>query len=179
MGHRAEGIGSGQNVWLRLLKPPYDPFVEEVKNEGDGKFLALRSSLFNGLTTSKEVHRAAKKLFNTLNGVMSLNADTEPVSNGAVIEFLPDGQTRRSHHLEAEPITMRLRFGIAEMTVKDAHGNVIEPPPSRAQLWMRAADLVPEIGIALRYLNGKPGWVELYKAYEAVLVVLPKKREVT
>ena len=33
---------------------------------------------------------------------------------------------------------------------------------------MRAAALEPEIGSALRYLEGKPGWVELYKAYEAV-----------
>jgi hypothetical protein len=33
---------------------------------------------------------------------------------------------------------------------------------------MRAAMLEPEIGSALRYLEGKPGWLELYKAYEAV-----------
>ena len=33
---------------------------------------------------------------------------------------------------------------------------------------MRAATLEPEIGSALRYLQGKPGWVELYKAFEAV-----------
>ena len=57
------------------------------------------------------------------------------------------------------------------MTVRDAHGNVIEPlpAPSRAQLWMpNLLDLVPEIGSALRYLNGKPDWVELFKAYEAI-----------
>ena len=33
---------------------------------------------------------------------------------------------------------------------------------------MRAATLNPEIGSALRYLEGKPSWFELYKAYEAV-----------
>jgi len=68
-----------------------------------------------------------------------------------------------------EGITMRLRVGVAELTVKDAQGNVIEPPaPSRAQLWMRAAALEPEIGSALRYLQDKPSWFELYKAYEAI-----------
>ncbi len=34
---------------------------------------------------------------------------------------------------------------------------------------MQAATLEPKVGRALRYLAGKPGWVELYKAYEAVL----------
>ena len=152
-----------------LLKPPFEPFVEEVKDER-GDYLALRSSAFDGITTSEEVHRTAKQLFSTLNVAMSKNVDTDPVTNGAVIEFVPDGQPRRHHYLEAEGMTIRLRVGIAEMTLKDAQGNVIEPPPapSRVQLWVRAAALEPEIGSALRYLEGKPGWFELYKAYEAV-----------
>jgi hypothetical protein len=152
-----------------LLKLPFDPFVEEVNDER-GDYLALRSSAFDGITTPKEVHRAAKRLFSTLNVAMSKNADTDPVTNGSVIEFVPDGQHRRHHCLEAEGIKMRLRVGIAEITMKDAQGNVIEPTaaPSRAQLWMRAAALEPEIGSALRYLQGKPGWFDLYKAYEAV-----------
>jgi len=152
-----------------LLKPPFEPFVEEVKDER-GDYLALRSSAFDGITTSEEVHRTAKQLFSTLNVAMSKNVDTDPVTNGAVIEFVPDGQPRRHHYLEAEGMTIRLRVGLAEMTLKDAQGNVIEPPPapSRVQLWVRAAALEPEIGSALRYLEGKPGWFELYKAYEAV-----------
>jgi hypothetical protein len=122
------------------------------------------------MTTSEEVHRAAKQLFSTLNVAMSKSADSDPVTNRSVIEFVSDGQPRRHHYLEAKSIAMRVRVGIPEITVKDAQGNVIEPPPapSRAQLWMRAAALEPEIGSTLRYLEGKPGWVELYKAYEAV-----------
>jgi hypothetical protein len=152
-----------------LLKPPFDPFVEEVKDER-GDYVALRSSAFDGMATSQEVHQAAKQLFSTLNVAMSTNADTDPITNGAVIEFVPDGQPRKHHYLEPKSITMRARIGIPEMTLKDAQGNVIEPTPapSRAQLWMRAAALGPEIGSALRYLEGKPGWFELYKAYEAV-----------
>ncbi len=163
-GHEAD-----QKAWLIFLKPPFDPFVEEVKDER-GDYLALRSSAFDGMTTSENVHRAAKQLFDTLNVVMSKNADADPVTNGAVVEFVPDARPRRHHYLEAEGITLRLRFGIAEMTVKDAQGNLIEPKPapSRAQLWMRAVALESEIGSALRYLQHKPGWFELYKAYEAV-----------
>ena len=168
-GIELNGPEADRKAWRMLLKPPFDPYVEEAKDER-GHYLALRSSAFDGITTSEEVHRAAKLLFSTLNVAMSKNADTDPVTNGSVIEFVPDGQPRRHHYLEAKGITMRLRVGIAELMVKDAQGNVIEPPPapSRAQLWMRAAALEPEIGSALRYLEGKPGWFELYKAYEAI-----------
>jgi len=168
-GIELNGPEEDQKAWRMLLKPPFEPFVEEVKDER-GDYLALRSSAFDGITTSEEVHRTAKQLFSTLNVAMSKNVDTDPVTNGAVIEFVPDGQPRRHHYLEAEGMTIRLRVGIAEMTLKDAQGNVIEPPPapSRVQLWVRAAALEPEIGSALRYLEGKPGWFELYKAYEAV-----------
>jgi hypothetical protein len=101
---------------------------------------------------------------------MSKNADTDPVTNGSVIEFVTDGSPRKHHFVEVQGTTIRVRGGIATLTVTDAQGNVIEPPqaPSRAQQWMRAAALEPEIGSALRYLEGKPGWFELYKAYEAV-----------
>ncbi|MGF1630203.1 MAG: hypothetical protein ACFCUT_12095 [Kiloniellaceae bacterium] len=168
-GIELNGSDTDLKLWRMLLKPPFDPFVEEVKDER-GNYLALRSSTFDRISTSKEVHQTAKQLFSTLNVAMSKNVDADPVAAGAVIEFIPDGQPLKHHYLEAESITMRLRFGIAEMTLKDAHGNVIEPvpAPSRVQMWIRAAILEPEIGSALRYLQSKPGWFELYKAYEAV-----------
>lgn len=135
-----------------------------------GDYLVLRSCAFDGFTTASQVHEAGKRLFSTLNVAMSKNADTDPVTNGSVVEFVANGLTRKHHFMEAEGITMRLRVGVATLTMTDAQGNVIEPPqaPSRAQQWMRAAALEPEIGSALRYLEGKPGWVELYKAYEAI-----------
>jgi hypothetical protein len=151
-----------------LLKPPHDPFVEEVEDER-GNYFVLRSSNFDGLETSIEVHRAAKQLFNTLNVVMSKIADVDHVTNGAIVEFIPDGLPRRHHHLEPVGIVAgRVRFGVVTVTLRDAQGNIIEPPsePSRVQQWMRAAALEPAIGRALRYLQGKPGWFELYKAYE-------------
>ncbi len=168
-GIELNGAEEDQKAWRMLLKPPFDPFVEEVNDER-GNYLALRSAAFDGIATSNEVHQEAKQLFSTLNVAMSKNADTDPVTNGSVIEFLPQGPPRKFHYLEAKAATIRFRVGIATMTLKDAQGNVILPPPapSRTQLWMRAAALEPEIGSALRYLEGKPGWFELYKAYEAV-----------
>ncbi len=161
-GIELSGQEEDKKVWSLLLKPPFDPFVEEVKDER-GNYLALRSSAFDGIATSQEVDQTAKQLFSTLNVAMSKNADTDPVANGAVVEFIPNSQPRRHHFLEAESIEFRMRFGTATLEVRDAQGKVIEPPPapSRTQQWMRAAALEPEIGSALRYLQGKPGWFEL------------------
>jgi hypothetical protein len=168
-GIELSGQEVDQRAWCLLLRPPFDPFVEEVKHEL-GNYLVLRSSAFDGITTSQEVHQAAKQLFSTLNVAMSKNADTAPIANGAVVEFIQAGQPRRHYFLEAEGIAMRVRSGIATLEVRDAQGKVIEPPPSpsRTQQWMRAAALEPAIGSALRYLQGKPSWFELYKAFEAV-----------
>lgn len=166
-GVELNGTDEDKNVWRLLLKPPVDPFVEEVKDER-GDYLTLRSTMFDGMANSKEVHQAAKQLFRTLNVVMSNHADTDPVTHGAVVEFVQNGRPRMHRFIEAETGTMRIRFGVAELTVTDAESNTIGRPPSRAQLWMRAVMLNPEIGSALRYLEGKPGWAELYKAYEAV-----------
>lgn len=109
-------------------------------------------------------------MFKTLNVAMGKNVDADPVTNGAVIEFVPNAQARRFHHMEAEGIVMRIRVGMVRMTVTDAADNGIKPPAaaSEPQEWMRAAMLNPNIGSALGYSAGQTGWVELYKAYEAL-----------
>ena len=123
-GIELNGPEADQKAWQMLLKPPFDPFVEEVKDER-GDYLALRSCAFDGLTTASQVHDAGKRLFSTLNVAMSKNADTDSVINGAVVEFVANGLPRKHHFLEVEGATMRLRFGIATLTVTDAQGNVI------------------------------------------------------
>ncbi len=88
----------------------------------------------------------------------------------ASFEFVSNGQPRKHRILEVESGTYRIRGSLAQLTKNDAQGKITEPPPaaSQAQLWMHAAKLNPEIGSAIRYLEGKPGWVELYKAWEAL-----------
>lgn len=168
-GIELKGAEADLTAWRTLLKPPFDPFVEEIKDER-GNYLVLLSSAFQGMATSSDVHAAAKPLLKTLNVAMAKNADADPVTCGAAVEFVADGLPRKHHVVEVESITMKMRTGLVTVTVTDADGKVIEPKPvpSRPQEWMRAAALVPDIGAALRYLEGKPGWVELYKAYEAV-----------
>lgn len=168
-GIELQGPDRDQKIWSNFLKPPFDPFVEEVKCK-HGNYLALRSAAFDGITTAEGAHKAARKLFTTLNVVMSNNADTDPISNGAVIEFIPDGQPHRQIFMEATA-TLRLRMrAFATITAIDEKGILIEQPalPNRAQLWMKAAAFDPTIDCALRYLHGKPSWSELYKAFEVV-----------
>ncbi|MBU0739234.1 MAG: hypothetical protein KJ981_20185 [Alphaproteobacteria bacterium] len=156
-------------AWKILLKQPFDPYVKEIFDER-GDYLVLFSSNFEGMRGPSEVYSAAKPLLCTLNVAMAKNADADAVSCRAIVEFVHNSPPRKHHVLEALPATLKIRPGIIQLAVTDANGNVIKSKlaPSRPQEWMRAAALVPDIGAALRYLEGKPNWVELYKAYEAL-----------
>lgn len=168
-GVELNGADRDKEIWRALLKPTFDPFVEEVK-DARGDYLALRSRLFRGCNGPDEVRQLAKQLFKTLNVVMATNADSDPITTGPVIDFSSDGQPRKHFYMEVEAGMIRIRGSIVTLTVADAKGNVIEAPPapSKAQMWVRAAALKPGIGDALDYLEGKPGWFELFKAYEAL-----------
>lgn len=158
-----------KNVWRDLLRAPCDPYVEEIKDDS-GSYLVLRSSVFDDIRTPKGFHQAAKQYLAALNVAMSLLSNVESVQVETVVEFVQGGQPRKHRYLIAEGIAMRFRLGIADTTFRDELGNLVEhsPLPSQLQLWMRAASLDPDIGSALRYLQGEPSWFELYKAYEAV-----------
>jgi hypothetical protein len=156
-------------VWKDLLRPPHDPFVEQVHGV-DSSYMVLRSSAFDGLATPSEVFGQAKGLFVRLNMAMAANADVDPVSLGPVVEFRKDGAPRRHRRLEAESGSYRVRGGVAELTHRDAHNGKVERPSvaSEPQNWMRAAALHPGVAAAMTYLSGNPGWVDLYKAHEAL-----------
>lgn len=156
-------------AWRILLKPPFDPYVTEITDKR-GSYLVLVSSNFERMREAPEVHAASKALLCILNVAMAKNANTDAVSCGAIVEFVHNSHPRKHHVLEALPATLKIRPGINQLTVTDANGNVIKSmlAPSLPQEWMRAATLSPDIGAALRYLEGKPDWVELYKAYEAL-----------
>lgn len=168
-GIELNGEKQDLHVWQAFLRSPFDPFIEEVE-DASGNYLALRSSAFDGMKSAKDVNERAKELFATLNVTIAAHASADLVRNGAVVEFVPDGQPKRIHFLEAKSIILQTRVGMAELTIRNAAGEVIQSPvvESAAQRWLRAATIEPEIGCALRYLAGKPTWFELYKAYEAL-----------
>jgi hypothetical protein len=168
-GIEIQGSQQDQEAWSVFLKAPFNPYVEQVKDER-GDYRALRATEFDKCSTPQDVHTVAQQLFSTLNVVMLNSADADRVEIGAVIEFVPGSRPRKHFHMHVEAGAIRVRGGIVTLIHTDAHGNVFEPTavPSRAQRWMRAAALEPAIGSALRYMEGKPGWSELYKAYEPV-----------
>lgn len=156
-------------IWQAELQAPFDPFVEKVEDER-GDYLVLRSSVFDEATSIKEVYDKADELIRTLNVTFAEIADAEPVTGEGAIEFVADGPPVRHYRVKLETGHLRLRGAPVTLVLKDSEGNLIHRPPvaSRAQQWHRAAVLEPEIGKALNYLEHKPGWGELYKAYEAL-----------
>ncbi|WFU51998.1 hypothetical protein [Sinorhizobium terangae] len=162
-------IEPDRDIWTSLLKPPFDPYIEEIHDEG-ASYLAVRSSAFDGLTTQLDVHTKAKGLIRCLNAAMAANAGADPVTPGAVVEFSQIGSPKRHQFIEGQSFTNRSRFYPAELTVRDAEGNIIETPPvaSKAQDWMRAAAHHPAVASAMEYLSDNSGWGALYNAYEAL-----------
>ena len=114
-GVELNGADEDKKVWQMLLKPPFYPFVEEIGDER-GDYLVLRSTTFDGVTGSEDVQKLAKQLFRTLNVVMSENVDTDPITNGAVVEFVPNGQPRKHPYDDVEGLPMRARVGRAKPT---------------------------------------------------------------
>jgi hypothetical protein len=168
-GVELTGETQDKDLWLALLKAPFDPYVEQVDHES-GNYLALRSSAFDFTVTTEEVRKIARELFVRLNMAMAANERADPISVGAVVEFSADGPARRHIAIEVEGVMMRMRAGIVMITAQDPEGNIIEPEPapSRIQDWIRAADQNAPVATAMRYMSGKPSWVELYKAHEVL-----------
>jgi hypothetical protein len=168
-GIRVSGDTWDIDQWRATLKAPFDPFLENVTDAAES-YPVVRFASLERLALAADVYREAKELFTLLNSSMRAATDSDIVGMSAVIETLPDQPPRQHKFVEASGATFRLRSSGAAISVYDKHGKlVVEPPkPSRAQAWMRAAMLDPEIATALNYMNGHPSWVELYKAYDLV-----------
>lgn len=163
------GPAQDQEAWRLLLRAPFDPFVEQIKDDR-GSYFVLRSSRFKEMKDSGSVYETGKELFAFLKTVAGKYIEHNAVFVGGVVEFLSNGQTRKNYILDPEPGEYIIKGTSVDLVTKDAKGDVVEPlpAPSKVQRWTRAASLKPEIGSALRYLAGEPGWSELYKAYEAI-----------
>lgn len=175
-GVELTGSEDDQAVWVSMLAPPFDPFVEWIKDTR-GDFLVLRSSAFDSASSTSQVNDVAIEQLGMLNVAIINNGAANPLTKGAIVEFLADGPPRKHIFIEVESATFHVRGGVVQVTAFDAEGNEVrsEPAPSVAQLWMRAASTTPDIGRVLRQLKGNPGWFELYNAYE-ILRTLPTAR---
>lgn len=110
------GADRDKNIWRLQMRPPFDPYIEEVNHE-QGKFLALRSKAFDGIAGIKAVHEIAKKLNQKLNAVISKFGCSDPVSFGAVVEFKSNGQPRKHHSIGMEAGMIRIQGSAVKPSV--------------------------------------------------------------
>jgi hypothetical protein len=77
--------------WARVLKEPFDPWVEVHGNE-----TALRSASLDQLTSATEVRDRSIAQIERLNGAMALSQGSKPLRFGGVIQFTGDGRLHRT-----------------------------------------------------------------------------------
>ncbi|MEO0385227.1 MAG: hypothetical protein AAF234_16910 [Pseudomonadota bacterium] len=160
-------------LWVKVLKAPFPPYLETV-SDPLGDYIVLMSLKFDGLSSAGDVQTTAKEMLPLLSVSMRQLHQTKPMRIGASIEFVAGCSPRRHHFIALEASGIVLGGGPIEVVHTDAEGNIIEPDPmpSAAQRWMQVAGASPNIAAGMAYIDGTPGWLEIYKAYE-VLKDLP------
>lgn len=165
-----------RNFLAGQLKPPFDPFIEVIIND-KGEQLILHSTQFDNTTNPSDVYSTAKNLLQILYASLCMKNSIDKLYFNTVIERMVDNSLKRTTFFEPQSIINKPTFGtptfICEGTIRNRIRPCSPPAPSEAQQIMRAATLNKGVESALQYLNGKPSWIELYKAYEA-LNRLPK-----
>ncbi|GCA49921.1 hypothetical protein KGO5_02367 [Sinorhizobium sp. KGO-5] len=134
-------------VWRMLLKPSFDRFAEDIKDER-GDYIVLLSSTFQSLAMSSEVHAAAKPLLKFLNVAMATR-DLSPyrvLSNNLISQaeaaemrakYLAFNDGKTSSQISNWKNPNRVDVGIVRLRNNICHGNVmdfvnVEPGPDSA-----------------------------------------------
>ncbi|RWC39579.1 MAG: hypothetical protein EOS55_28995 [Mesorhizobium sp.] len=161
-----------QSEWLKMFKPPFDPYVELIPHESGDQLLILKSKELDGLTTLEDTLNAGDGIVRTLNGVAG-----GVVFAGSSVELagaseMRDGRLIRHMMLRTETAHFSIGRGSAEFQViiRDNDGNIVVPTPAptsaqRRYAASRASDFLTH---ALNYCAGEPGWFDLYKAMECL-----------
>jgi hypothetical protein len=153
------------------LKPPFEPWIENYRDEGGQKTkLLLRSRAWQNLTEAGDVMRDATRILERLNGAARLlQTDAQPVRLGPLMKFGPDGRQ--------EPVTitgrMNARLGNVRVRGRAITNSPPSPPrPSKMQVWLNAAEenevraeLLQHVTRA-SHTNGVENWFDLYKVME-------------
>lgn len=152
-------------LWMKVLKPPFDPFMEVVADPR-GDYHVLVSSQFDEHASAADVYELAKSLVPLLSTTMRRVHDFDALTIGAIVDLVGEGQPKKQHFLSVKAGGFRFR-AFAEVTNRDAEGKTI-PTQSTVQRWIQAAERSAEIASAIRYLDDDAGWFDVYKACEAL-----------
>lgn len=151
--------------WLRLLQPPFDPYLEKVADPR-GDYHVLRTSQFDDLGEAVEVDERARRIVALLDATVRSIHGFGSMSVGAVVDFSQEGQPKKHGFLRAQTLVAE-SWAIAFVSNRDADGNEI-PTKSNVQRWMEAAQKEPRIASAIGYLSREATWYDFYKVYEAL-----------
>lgn len=167
------GVGlTGQDIdlllWLESLKLPFDPWVERVEDLRSETHV-LYSRRFDGEANYEGVMNLASGLVRELNGAMALARSAHPVKVNSILDF---SQPVPSRHvsIKAEGVVMRVYASSPTLTVYDAEGHVIPPPPpvpSPPQAWISQTRLDDIVGDVLVHASRADNWYDVYKLIEA------------
>ncbi|TPK57347.1 hypothetical protein FJ546_27360 [Mesorhizobium sp. B2-4-19] len=157
-----------KRTWLELFKPPFDPFVELVKQDGR-ELLLLKANSLSSIADSRDTYEAAKILVRQMNSVVVAMIGLSEVTVDGTCEQR-EGRLRCTVHLEPQSIHFRFGMGSPRLQVFDSSGKLIErpPEPSTAQKRIKVALAHEAISNALLYCGSDPDWFDLYKAFECL-----------
>jgi hypothetical protein len=152
-------------LWMKVLKPPFDPFLEKIEDPR-GEFHVLISSEFDRLTEAVDVQQWASRLVPLINATMRNIHGFDAMTIGGIVDFAAEGNPKKIYFSSASIIGRSRIF--AEVKRRDADGNEI-PTQSNVQRWMQAAERSSEIASAIGYLSHEATWYDFYKACEALV----------
>jgi hypothetical protein len=135
-----------------------------VVREGDE--FRLKSTEFDALGTSEEVHAKAEQLMITLNGIASVYADhyRNVEISGGLVCIDADGAKKR-YVLAAACGSFRMKGSAATLTIG---GEPVPPKPTQADITLNAAVTQEVLSRALGFFSLEKTWGNLYKVLDAI-----------
>lgn len=154
-------------AWKSLLKPPFEPWVEDYVTEGETRLL-LRSAKWKELKDGDEVRREAETLVERLNGALVLvHNDATNLRVEDVYEF--DENAKRIPRI----VTAAGHIS-AKARVRASLEKVGEPrTASFVQDAVASADGDDKKAELLGHFSRASNWYELYKAIECIQALNP------
>jgi hypothetical protein len=150
-----------------LLRPPFDPWVEEFVEEREIK-LMLRSKAWEFVESGSMIATQAAKMLERLHGgALLVHEDAKPVVPGRVLRFREDGT--RVAVMVAATGHISLRGGrVRGRSVVNSEQLSQPPQPSSLQRWVKSADNDDDRADLLEHLSRADNWFDVYKAAEII-----------